>query len=640
MTHRLFVHAALVAVLAWAAAPACAADRPALVETPMFADAVAGDTLPAVAQRVPDAPRIVSFDGTDVSPGRHGGELRILMGRVKDVRMMVVYGYARLVGYGRDLELRPDLLERVDVDDGRIFTLHLRKGHKWSDGHPFTAEDFRYYWEDMATNEVIAPTGPPPQLIVDGEPATFEVVDESTVRYSWTKPNHFFLPALAGALPLFIYRPSHYLKRFHGDHAEPAALQRLVAEERQRDWRALHFMEDHPYKNDKPEMPSLQPWMNTTKSPAQRYIFVRNPFFHRIDAEGRQLPYIDKVNVAIASAKLIPAKAGAVESDLQARHLALGNYTFLKQGEKRNNYTVHLWQTAKGSHMALFPNLNIGDEQWRTLFRKADFRRALSMAIDRHEINQVIYFGLATENNNTVLPTSPLYKPEYGTKWTQYDPKAANKLLDGLGLRERDGDGIRLFSDGRPLEIIVETAGEETEQVDVLQLVTDAWRKIGIKLYTKPLQREVLRNRIFAGFTQMSVWSGLENGIPTPELSPRELAPTSQQQLQWPKWGQYVETKGRAGEPVDMELPKRLQDFDQEWRVTADRARRTEIWGEMLKIHADQVYTIGMICCVLQPVLVNNRLRNVPEKGIYNWDPGAFFGMYGPDTFWLTPDAG
>ncbi|MDP7667045.1 MAG: ABC transporter substrate-binding protein, partial [Rhodospirillales bacterium] len=112
MTHRLFVHAALVAVLAWAAAPACAADRPALVETPMFADAVAGDTLPAVAQRVPDAPRIVSFDGTDVSPGRHGGELRILMGRVKDVRMMVVYGYARLVGYGRDLELRPDLLER------------------------------------------------------------------------------------------------------------------------------------------------------------------------------------------------------------------------------------------------------------------------------------------------------------------------------------------------------------------------------------------------------------------------------------------------------------------------------------------------------------------------------------------------
>ena len=176
--------------------------------------------------------------------------------------------------------------------------------------------------------------------------------------------------------------------------------------------------------------------------------------------------------------------------------------------------------------------------------------------------------------------------------------------------------------------------------MDVLQLVTDAWRKIGIKLYTKPLQREVLRNRIFAGFTQMSVWSGLENGIPTPELSPRELAPTSQQQLQWPKWGQYVETKGRAGEPVDMELPKRLQDFDQEWRVTADRARRTEIWGEMLKIHADQVYTIGMICCVLQPVLVNNRLRNVPEKGIYNWDPGAFFGMYGPDTFWLTPDAG
>ena len=640
MTHRILLHTALAAVLAWAATPARAAERPALVETPMFTGAVAAGTLPPVAERVPDAPRIVSFDGANANPGRHGGELGILMGRVKDIRMMVVYGYARLVGYGRDLELRPDILERVDVDDGRIFTLHLRKGHKWSDGQPFTAEDFRYYWEDMATNEVIAPTGPPPQLIVDGERATFEVVDERTVRYSWSKPNHFFLPALAGALPLFIYRPSHYLKQFHQDHAEPATLQRMVAEKRQRDWRALHFKQDHPYKYDNPEMPSLQPWLNTTQSPAQRYVFVRNPFFHRIDTEGRQLPYIDKVNLTIASAKLIPAKAGAGESDLQARNLGFRNYTFLKQGEKRNDYTVRLWQTAKGSHIALFPNLNIGDEQWRTLFRKADFRRALSIAVDRHEINQVIYFGLATENNNTVLPASPLYKPEYGTKWTQYDPKAANTLLDGLGLGERDDDGIRLLPDGRPLEIIVETAGEDTEQVDVLQLVTDAWRKVGIKLLTKPLQREVLRNRIFAGFTQMSVWSGLENGIPTQEMSPRELAPTSQQQLQWPKWGQYVETKGHAGEAVDMELPKRLQDFDQEWRVTSDRARRAEIWHEMLKIHADQVYTIGLICCVLQPVVVNNRLRNVPEKGVYNWDPGAFFGIYGPDTFWLAPDAG
>ena len=252
MTHRILVHAALAAVLAWAATPARAAERPALVETPMFTGAVAAGTLPPVAERVPDAPRIVSFDGANANPGRHGGELGILMGRVKDIRMMVVYGYARLVGYGRDLELRPDIFERVDVDDGRIFTLHLRKGHKWSDGQPFTAEDFRYYWEDMANNEVIAPTGPPPQLIVDGERATFEVVNERTVRYSWSKPNHFFLPALAGALPLFIYRPSHYLKQFHQDHAEPATLQRMVVEKRQRDWRALHFKQDHPYKYDNP----------------------------------------------------------------------------------------------------------------------------------------------------------------------------------------------------------------------------------------------------------------------------------------------------------------------------------------------------------------------------------------------------
>ena len=186
------------------------------------------------------------------------------------------------------------------------------------------------------------------------------------------------------------------------------------------------------------------------------------------------------------------------------------------------------------------------------------------------------------------------------------------------------------------MQIVVETAGEDTEQTDILQLIHDSWRKIGIKLYIKPLQREVFRNRIFAGSTLMSVWSGLENGIPTPDLSPRELAPTSQHQLQWPKWGQYYETMGKAGEPVAEGPAARLARLNSEWRRADSRLRRTEIWHDMLRIHADQVFNIGLICGVPQPVVVGNRLRNVPTEGIYNWDPGAFFGIYRPDTFWFA----
>jgi peptide/nickel transport system substrate-binding protein len=204
----------------------------------------------------------------------------------------------------------------------------------------------------------------------------------------------------------------------------------------------------------------------------------------------------------------------------------------------------------------------------------------------------------------------------------------ANALLDEIGLVERDDRGIRLLPDGRPLEIIVESAGESTEETDVLELIADSWADVGIKLHTKPSQREVFRNRM----------TGLENALPNPDMSPVELAPMKQDYLQWPKWGQYVQTKGRSGEPIDMPLPQELSDLYFAWEHSTDRAERERIWHRMLEIHADQVYTLGVVAGVPQPVVVNKLLRNLPETGLYNWDPGAFFGIYHPDSLWFDTD--
>ncbi len=627
--------AALAAtILLFSAGPAAAA--PELVETPYFADSVTRGDLPPVGERLPADPAVATFDGTGRSLGAHGGDLLLLMAKPKDVRMMTVYGYARLVGYNQDLEIVADILERIDVENSRIFTLYLRKGHKWSDGQPFTAEAFRYYWEDVANDDDVSPFGPPKLMRVDGELPQFEIVDETTVRYSWSKANPFFLPALAGARPLFIYRPAHYLRQFHAKYRDAAELEAMVDEAATRNWAGLHHRKDHQYRADNPDLPSLQPWVNTTYPPSERFIFRRNPYYHRIDPAGRQLPYIDRLIVSIVSSKLIPAKTGFGESDLQARYVRFDNYTFLKEGEATRNFKVHLWRTVKGSQIALFPNLNAADPVWRDLMRDARFRRALSLAIDRHEINQVIYFGLAREGANTVLSESPLFKPEYQKAWTAFDLDRANALLDEIGLTERNGRGTRLLPDGRPLDIIVETAGENTEETDVLELILDGWKKIGVRLFTKPSQREVFRNRVFSGDAVMSVWAGLENGMPTADMSPYELAPTIQHQLQWPKWGQYYETNGKAGIDVDMAVAQDLARLNEAWRVAPTTAERQRIWHEMLKIHSEQVFTIGTVAGVLQPVVVNDDLRNVPDKGIYNWDPGAYFGMYRPDTFWFA----
>jgi len=558
----------------------------------------------------------------------------MVMGRAKDIRMMIVYGYARLVGYDREMTIVPDLLRSFDVDEGRIFTFKLRKGHRWSDGHPFTAEDFRYFWENMALDPDISHLGPSKALLVDGEKPKFEVIDETMVRYSWHKPNPFFLPALAAASPLYIYRPAHYLKNYHATFVEKDELEKRVKEARKRNWRALHYSKDRQYRNDNVALPTLQPWRNTTPPPSDRFIFERNPYYHRVDAAGHQLPYIDRTIITIADPKLIPAKVGSGEVDLQARSLQFKNYTFLKRGEKRNDYSVFRWLTAKGAQIALYPNLNANDPEWRKLTRNTDFRRALSLAIDRHEINQVIFFGLAIETGNTVLPMSTLFDPSL-RKWTDYDIDRANALLDGLGLTERDSRGLRLLADGRPAEIVVETAGEDSEQADVLELIRDSWRRIGIKVFTKPTRREVLRRRVKSGATVMSVWFGLENGVPTPDSSPAELAPTADDQLQWPQWGLYHQTSGKGGKPIDIPEAQRLFNLNKAWVEASDNESRRGIWQDMLTIYADQVFSIGLVAGVVQPVVVNNRLRNVPEKGIYNWDPGAHFGVYRPDTFWF-----
>ena len=607
-------------------------------EPPILQSRVAAGELPPMRERVPATPQVETLELPWQSVGRYGGDLRLLMGKQGDLSQIAVYGYGRLVGYSSDLELKPDLAEDIQVEEGRIFTIRLRRGHRWSDGHPFTSEDFRYWWEDVANHEQLYPSGPPRSLEVDGELPQVRFPDDRTIVYAWSKPNPTFLHDLAGALPIYLYRPAHYMKRFHAKYAPEDRLQARVAEYDQRDWADLHTYLDSLYDQDNPDLPTLQPWVNTTRPPSQRFVFERNPFYHRVDPEGRQLPYIDRIVMGIADRKIVPAKTGTGESDLQARYVEFSDFPFLKVGEEQNDFSSHLWQTGVGGWLTLYPNLNATDPVWRGLLRDVRFRRALSLAIDREEINQVIYYGLALEGNNTVLPRSPLYREHYRQVWAEFAVDRANALFDEIGLTARDDRGYRLLPDGRRCEIVIESAGESTEESDLLQLITDSWRKAGIGLHTSATQRSVFRRRTFAGDSVMGIWKGLENGVPTADMSPKELAPVDQYSYQWSKWGQYYQTGGRSGEAVDMAKPKRLLDLYEAWYVTRDPERRREIWHEMLRINAEQQYTIGLIADVPQPVVVHRRLRGVPQEGLYNWDPGSFFGLYRPDTFWWAAE--
>ena len=591
--------------------------------------------LPELVHRLPVKPRIVNVAAMGREPGQYGGALRTLIGGQRDIRMMTINGYARLVGLDEKLNFQPDILEAFDAVEDRIYTLKIRDGHQWSDGSPLTSEDFRYMWEDVLSNEDLTKGGYPPALVADGKPPVFEVVDKLTVRYSWGAPNPDFLPVLAAAQPVSLVLPAAYMKQFHAKYQDEAKLDEMVEENKVKNWAALHTRMARQYRPENPDLPTLDPWRNTTKPPAEQFVFERNPFFHRVDENGRQLPYIDKVMLNISSSSIIPAKTGAGETDLQFTGIDFTDYTFLKDAEKRYPLKVNLWKRTQGSRIALLPNLNTADEVWRPMLQDVRVRRALSLALDRREINMAVFYGLGKESADTVLPESPLYKEEYAKAWIAHDPDQANALLDAAGLTERDDDGIRLLPDGPLAQIIVESAGESTLETDVLELVTDHWSKIGISLFIRTSQRDVFRSRAIAGQIMMAIWSGIDNGVPTADMNPGALAPTKDDQLQWPVWGLHYLSNGEMGSAPTMPAVSELGELLEKWRASATLDERTAVWHRMLSLYTDQVFSIGLVNATLQPVVASRRLRNIPETGLYGFEPTCFLGVYMPDTFWL-----
>ncbi|SDQ93946.1 peptide/nickel transport system substrate-binding protein [Rhizobiales bacterium GAS191] len=605
-------------------------------DAPILAPLVESGKLPAVAERLPKTPLVVDLKERGREIGRYGGDLRSLVSKARDLRLMTVNTYTRLVGYDEKLTLRPDILEKVEAEDDRIFTFTLREGHRWSDGAPFTAEDFRFYFEDIANNKELSPAGPESAFFVDGQLARFEVLDERHVRYSWDKPNPRFLPMLAQPRPVFICAPAHYLKAFHIRYAPKEKLAALAADAKLRSWAALFNRTNDPYDNANPDMPTLNAWKVVTKAPANRFVFERNPYFHRVDPEGRQLPYIDRLFIDLATASLFAPKANAGEVDLLARGLSMSDAPVLKEGEADHGYRTLLWPIARGSSYALYPNLTVEDPVWRALNRDQRFRVALSLAIDRRIINNAMMFGLGLEGNNTVMPESALDDESNRSVNATYNSDLANSLLDGIGLTKRGGDDTRLLPDGRELEIVVEVAGDSRDIIDVLQLITEFWRDVGVKLFIKPQEPGVLRNRSYSGRTIMVAGPGLDNAIPTAEMPPAELAPVLGENYSWPLWGEYEETRGKHGEAVDLPEAKRLLDLYRQWLATSDTAEQTRVWKEMLAINAKNVFSIGTVTRELQPVVVSKRLRNVPEKALFAFEPTSYFGVYRMEEFFFS----
>ena len=379
-------------------------------QAPMLDEQVESGELPAVDERLPENPYV-----TEVVDriGDYGGTLNWLAtNSTDDPKLMALYNNINLVRYTPSLTVKPDLAESYEVsDDLSTFTFNLREGIRWSDGEPFTTDDIMFWFNNIIKHDELTAESGSGWLKIQDELPEVEQIDDYTIKFTFAAPNPYFLEKLAfpGRKP---YVASHYLKQFHADFADADKLAAKVENSNFDKWVGLFESENSKKFFRNPDLPVIQPWVPVTEPPANRFVYKRNPYFYKVDEEGNQLPYVDEVVLKIVSDKeVLSMQVVAGNADLQMRQLMTGNFTLYKNNEENGNYKVLKWEQNTSSLPTFAPNITYGEDDWmRELNNDKKFRQALSLAINRPELNQVSTKVLAVPRQATVYPQWEGYK--------------------------------------------------------------------------------------------------------------------------------------------------------------------------------------------------------------------------------------
>ena len=596
-------------------------------EAPMLAEMVAAEELPPVDERLPVEPLVEEVVD---EIGQYGGTLRRGFTGPGDHNNYTRVVYDALVRHAPDgSQVIPHIAKGWESnDDFTEWTVFLREGMKWSDGAPFTADDIMFWYENILLNEDLNPTIPIWMQNADGSTATVEKIDETTVKWTYGQPNTAFLLDLANkdgadaAVPNLSFVPAHYMKDFHPDFADEAELQAKVDEAGFDTWVELFSVEALPQLSG--TRPSTAAWMPFGTSVSdQVFTIQRNPYYFAVDPDGNQLPYIDEVRFTFfADKETLNLGAVAGEIDMQGRHINMSSYTVLKENEAEGNYHVITWPTFGGSDAVVMFNQTwiANDPVLGALFQEKDFRIALSHAIDRNAIVESAFLGLGEPRQAVPAPFHPYYPgDEWAFKYTELDLDTANSLLDGLGLTERDADGMRLLPDGNPFDIELGVVPAFGNWPDIAQLVVEDWADVGIRAHVEIRERTphfAMRpnNELMA-----EMWNDDTTGFPF-SGAPKQDIRSAIALTFGPLYRVWYETDGAEGlEPPD-EIKQMVEIID-EAKVSGPE-RQIELAQELFKIWADNVYeigTVGLTPMVQGVVVVNDNLMNVPEVAGNDW---------------------
>ncbi len=599
----------------------------------LAAQVEAGELLP-VEERIPKNPFVV--EPVD-EVGQYGGTASVAAVEPNwwgDDHMMMS-SVATLVQPTMDMtEIVPHVAESYDVnDDHTVFRFQLREGMKWSDGEPLTTEDIRFWYEDILPNEDLTPVVA--SVWRDGdEIAAIDFIDDYTFEWQFSQPNPLFINDLVHT---FGFYPKHYLKQYHPNYVDIEELEAMAEEEGQDSWYNLFQHKDSrvgqvPLTVDRPTLMAY----DLVSITSDRRVYERNPYFWKVDSEGNQLPYIDGLTVDIVGDRQV--LSGMVISgalDFAGFQSDIRDYPMMRSFEDEGDYRVLLWRSALNEVIYQF-NQTHEDEELREIFSDARFRKALSLAIDRDEINEVIYYGQGKPSQFTVLPTSQYYKPEYAASYAEFDPERANELLDEMGLDQRDGEGYRLLPSGERLTFLLEFVDAETPKAANVELVNQHWEEIGIDMNTRIISDGLQRERAGGNLMDASVWHGDGASDVLFPAQANYFMPKSRSwsPINWTLYSDWYLSGGEAGEEPPAHLAE-LYDTWQEIQVEPDEERRFELAQFLVEQQAENIWQIGTIAEAPFPLVVRNSLRNVAEEGYWAWD-NAWITTANPEQMYFA----
>lgn len=574
----------------------------------MLAERVARGELPPVAERLPGTPAVVK---PIHEIGQYGGTWRrVAMGKT-DFSLVNRLGYEPLLRWdstGRDVI--PGVAESWEVlDEGRAFLFHLRKGMRWSDGAPFTSEDLLFWYHDVLRNSSLTPVIPS-WLVLDDTPVVVEAPDAHTVVFRFSRPYGLFTRFLAFRGNELFY-PKHYLSQFHASYAPVEELEaRAKAIGADLWYRYFGRMAD-VFSN--PDLPALRPFLLRTDPAALRVICERNPYYWKVDPEGHQLPYIDRIAFTVVqNAEIANIKAMNGEVDYQNRRIDTANFPLFMANRKRFNYQVR--RDFEEAGVLMYVNPHSRDEVIRPILQDRRFRIALSLAINRAELIDLVYSGMAKPARVVGAPWDAYWLPEFDRDYLEYDPVRAGELLDEVGLT-RDGQGRRYLPDGSRFRRILDVYPSEAGTgIDLWQLVADYFREVGLDFVVKTDSPTLSMMQAMNG--NCDFWCYAAAGLHW-DVDPNWYVPLTPASYFAPLYGRYTATRGKGGVKPPPEYA-RLLDWYSEMQSTLDDARRLELGRNILRQFSEECYTIG-ICRTELLTIVNNRFKNVPDQIIHSY---------------------